>query len=109
MLVEYASHHVQHMQKALTQMNIKLHHVISDITGKTGMAIIGAIITGERDPQKLAQLRDYRTRADEKTIAKSLEGHWRPEHLFELSQACGTVQYIPGKDRRVRPPEAKLI
>ena len=87
MLVEYASHHVQHMQKALTQMNIKLHHVISDITGKTGMAIIGAIITGERDPQKLAQLRDYRTRADEKTIAKSLEGHWRPEHLFELSQA----------------------
>ena len=87
MLIEYASHHIQHMQKALTQMNIKLQHVISDITGKTGMAIIAAIIAGERNPQKLAQLRDYRTRADDKTIAKSLEGHWQPEHLFELSQA----------------------
>ena len=56
MLVEYAAHHVQHMQKALTQMNIKLQHVISDITGKTGMEIIVAIVRGERDPRKLAQL-----------------------------------------------------
>ena len=87
MLVEYASHHIQHMQKALTQMNVKLQHVISDITGKTGMDIIEAIAGGERDPRKLARLRDPRTKADEATITKSLQGHWREEHIFELSQA----------------------
>ena len=87
MLVEYASHHVQHMQKALTQMNVKLHHVISDIVGKTGTDIIEAILGGERDPWKLAQLRDPRTKADESTIARSLQGHWRGEHIFELTQA----------------------
>ena len=91
MLVEYASHHIQHMQKALTQMNVKLQHVISNITGKTGMAIIEAIVKGERDPRRLAKLRDSRIRADEKTIAKSLQGHWREEHIFELTQAPGTV------------------
>ncbi len=87
MLVEYASHHVQHMQKALTQMNLKLQHVISDLTGKTGMAIIEAIVGGERNPHRLAQLRDPRIKADEATIARSLRGHWREEHLFELTQA----------------------
>ncbi len=87
MLVEYAAHHIQHMHKALTQMNIKLQHVISDITGKTGMDIIAAIVGGERDPSKLAQLRDPRIRADEETIAKSLHGQWREEHIFELTQA----------------------
>ena len=87
MLVEYASHHIQHMQKALTQMNVKLQHVISNITGKTGMKIIEAMVRGERDPRKLAALRDPRTRADEATIAKSLQGHWREEHIFELTQA----------------------
>ena len=87
MLVEYAAHHIQHMQKALTQMNVKLQHVISNITGKTGMKIIEAIVRGERDPRKLAALRDPRTRADQATIAKSLQGHWREEHIFELTQA----------------------
>ena len=87
MLVEYASHHIQHMQKALTQMNVKLQHVISDITGKTGMKIVEAIVGGERNPRKLAQLRDPRTRASEATIAKSLQGHWREEHIFALTQA----------------------
>ena len=87
MLVEYASHHIQHMQKALTQMNVKLQHVIRDITGKTGMDIIEAIAGGERTPRTLARLRDRRTKADEATIAKSLQGHWREEHLFELTQA----------------------
>ena len=87
MLVEHATQHVQHMQKALTQMNVKLHHVISDITGKTGMDIIGAIVQGERSPRRLAQLRDPRTKSDERTIAKSLRAHWRKEHLFELTQA----------------------
>ncbi len=87
MLVEYASHHIQHMHKALTQMNVKLQHVISDITGKTGMDIMEAIAGGERNPRKLARLRDPRIKADEATIAKSLQGHWREEHIFELTQA----------------------
>ena len=87
MLVEYASHHIQHMHKALTQMNVKLQHVIRDITGKTGMDIIEAIVGGERDPRKLARLRDPRIKADEATIARSLQGHWREEHIFELTQA----------------------
>jgi len=87
MLVEYASHHIRHMQKALTQMNIKLQHVISDITGMTGMRIIETIVRGERNPRKLAKLRDYRTKAKEKRIARSLRGHWRSEHIFELTQA----------------------
>ena len=87
MLVEYASHHVQHMHKALTQMNVKLQHVIRDITGKTGMDIIEAIVRGERNPRRLARLRDPRIKADEKTIARSLRGHWREEHVFELTQA----------------------
>ena len=87
MLVEYASHHIQHMHKALTQMNVKLQHVISDITGKTGMDIMEAIAGGERNPRTLARLRDPRIKADEATIAKSLQGHWREEHIFELTQA----------------------
>ena len=87
MLVEYASHHIQHMQKALTQMNVKLQHVIRNITGKTRMTIVEAIVGGERNPRKLAALRDPRTRADEETIARSLQGHWREEHIFELTQA----------------------
>ena len=97
MLVEYASHHIQHMQKALTQMNVKLQHVISDVTGKTGTQIIEAIVKGERDPGKLAQLRDRRTRADEATIAKSLQGHWREEHIFELTQALELYRVYQGK------------
>ena len=87
MLVENASHHIQHMQKALTQMNVKLQHVISNITSKTGMKIIEAIVRGERDPRKLAVLRDPRTRADQANIAKSLQGHRREEHIFVLTQA----------------------
>ena len=97
MLVEYAAHHVQHMQKALTQMNVKLQHVISDITGKTGMAIIETIVRGERDPVKLAQLRDPRIRANEETIAKSLRGHWREEHIFELTQALELYRFYHAK------------
>ena len=97
MLVQYASHHIQHMQKALTQMNVKLHHVISDITGKTGMDIIEAIVDGQRDPRQLAQLRDPRIKADEATIAKSLQGHWREEHIFELTQALELYRFYQDK------------
>jgi transposase len=87
MLVTYASHHIQHMQKALEQMNLKLTEVVSDVTGVTGQAIIRAILAGERDPAKLASLRDRRCQNDEATIARALEGTWRAEHLFELGQA----------------------
>jgi len=87
MLISYASHHIQHMQKALEQMNIKLNHVITDITGVTGMAIIKAIIAGERNPQKLAQMRNPRCKNSKGTIAKSLQGNWRSEHIFALQQA----------------------
>jgi transposase len=87
MLVEYASHHVQHIHKALDQMNIKLNKVITEVTGVTGMKIIRAILAGERDPVKLAAMRHGRCKNDEHTIAKSLEGTWRQEHLFALRQA----------------------
>jgi transposase len=87
MLIRYAASHVQHMQKALTQMNIQLANVISDLTGKTGLAIIDALLAGERDGKKLAMLRDHRIKADAKTIAKSLVGDWKEEHLFTLRQA----------------------
>ena len=105
MLVDYASHHIQHMHKALTQMNIKLQHVVSDITGKTGMDIIQAIIAGERNPEELSKLRDYRVKASETTIAKALHGHWRDEHLFELTQAAELYTTYQDKiaacDRRI--------
>jgi transposase len=93
MLVTYASHHIQHLQKALEQMNLKLAHVVSDLTGVTGMAIIRAILAGERDPSALARLRDRRCQNDEATIAKALEGTWRPEHLFALRQAVELVDF----------------
>ena len=86
-LVEMASHHVQHMQKALTQMNLQIHHVINDLTGVTGMAIIDAILTGQRQATELAKLRDPHIKADAETIRKSLVGHWRKEHLFTLKQS----------------------
>ena len=82
MLVAMASRAVQHMQKALEQMHLKLTQVVSDINGKTGMAILRAILAGERDPQRLASHRDRRCTHDQATIAKALEGHWRAEHLF---------------------------
>jgi transposase len=85
-LVEMASQHVQHMQKALTQMNVQFQHVISDITGLTGLAILDAIVAGERDPAVLARLRDPRIKASEETIRKSLEGNWRGEHIWALKQ-----------------------
>jgi transposase len=87
MQVRYAASHVQHMQKAMEQMNVKLAEVVRDITGLTGMSIIDAILDGERDPFQLAKLRDARCQSTEDQIALALEGTWRPEHLFELRQA----------------------
>ena len=86
-LVEMASQHIRHMHKALTQMNVRIQHVISDITGLTGLAIVDSIIEGERDPAVLARLRNPRIQSSEETIRKSLEGNWRPEHVFTLRQS----------------------
>ncbi len=86
-LLEYAASHIQHMQKALTEMNLQLHHVVADITGTTGLRIIRAIIAGERDPEVLAGLRHYSCHSSAETIAKALTGSYRTEHLFALEQA----------------------
>ena len=85
-LVRGAGRCVNHLHKALTQMNVQLQHVISDLTGVTGLAILEALLNGERDPQKLAALKDHRIKASRDTIAKSLHGDWRTEHLFTLKQ-----------------------
>src|SRR6266852_5478070 len=92
-LIQAAAAHVQRMQKALDQMNLQLHHVISDITGMTGLAIIEAILSGERNPHRLAKLRNWRIRATEKTIAKALVGDYRREHLFTLRQSLTAYRH----------------
>lgn len=86
-LVHLRASHIQHMQKALRQMNLLLENVVSDITGLTGMTIIRAVINGERNPRELAKNRDHRCKRSEAEIAKSLQGHYRQEHLFALKQA----------------------
>lgn len=87
MLIRYRSSHVQHMQKALHMMNVQLTNVLSNITGVTGMKIIRGIVSGNHDPQKLAQYRDYRCGKSKEEIALALEGNYRTEHLFALKQA----------------------
>ena len=86
-LIEHRSPHILHMQKALAYMNIQLAHVVRDIMGETGMAILRAIVAGERDGVKLAQLRDPRCQSSAETIAKALSGDWKPEHVFALRQS----------------------
>jgi transposase len=86
-LLDYAAAHIQHMQKALMQMNLQLHHVLSDITGVTGLSIIRAIVAGERDPSVLASYRDRRCQASVETVCQALAGNYRAEHIFALTQA----------------------
>jgi transposase len=93
MLLRSQARHVQHMQKALTQMNIQLANVLADVAGVTGQKIVRAIVAGERDPLLLAAYRDVRVKASEEEIAKSLEGTWRDEHLFALKQALAAFDF----------------
>jgi transposase len=86
-LLREGARHIHHIQKALDQMNLHLHHVIDDLTGCTGLAILEAILKGERDPQALAQLRDRRIKATAQTLVQALTGDYRPEHLFVLGLA----------------------
>jgi transposase len=92
--VKEAGRAVQHMQKTMTMMNVQLSNAISDISGATGQAIIRAILNAERDPWKLAKLRDRRIKATEEEIARSLEGNWREDLLFELKQAVDAYDFI---------------
>ena len=112
MLLKNQARSVQHMQKALTQMNIQLANVISDVAGETGQKILRAIINGERDGHGLAALRNARIQASAEEIAKSLQGNWRPEHLFALKQALASFDFTgtqlsrsgPGNRGPVAPP-----
>jgi hypothetical protein len=112
MLIKCAATHVQHMQKALTQMNLHLHNVISDITGVTGMAIIRQIVAGVTDPKFLATLRNERCHNSEEVIEASLVGTYRREHLFSLKQALDLYDFYTGKleecDRQIAE-EAKRL
>lgn len=86
-LLDYAAAHIQHMQKALTQMNLQLQHVVSDITGVTGLRIIRAIVSGTRDPDELASYRDRRCKSSPQIIREALVGNYQREHVFALRQA----------------------
>ncbi len=94
MLLKSQGRQVQHMQKALTQMNVQLANVISDVVGETGQRILRALVAGERDGRVLAAMKDVRIRASGDEIAKSLRGNWRPEHLFSLRQALAMFDFI---------------
>ncbi len=104
--MEAASKHILHMQKALDQMNVQIHRVLSDITGVSGLAIIDAILAGERDGHRLAALRDGRVRASEESIVAALEGDYRDEHLFTLEQSLLSYRHyqtlIAECDRKIR-------
>ena len=112
MLIGYAAGHVQHMQKALTQMNVKLTEVLSDITGLTGLAIIDAILAGERSPAALAMLASPQCAKTKEEFALALEGIWQPEHLFELEQARALFRFYQEKvdecDRKIQVELARL-
>jgi transposase len=103
--VKEAGRTILHMQKTMTVMNVQLSNAISDISGATGQAIVRAILNGERDPWKLARLRDRRIKATEEEIARSLEGNWRADMLFELKQAVDAYDFIQNQiaecDQRV--------
>jgi transposase len=111
-LVEYAAAHIQHMQKALMEMNLQLHHVVSDITGATGMRIIRAIAAGERDPDVLASFRDIRCHSSVETIRASLVGNDRDEHVFALTQSLELYDFYQAKildcDRRLEAAVSRL-
>jgi len=112
MLVRSRATPVQHMQKALDQMNVKLHKVVSDITGSTGLGIVRAIVGGERDPKELAKHRDRRCKSSVEEIEKALEGTWREEHLFALRQAVELydvyTQQLEACDRKIEEQLKKL-
>lgn len=97
MLIDYAADHIRHIQKALDLMNVKLHLVVSDTVGVTGLRMIRAIIAGKRDPQELAEMREANCKNSVATIAKALSGNYRAEHVFSLKQAVGLFDVYQAK------------
>jgi hypothetical protein len=93
-LIQHRAPHILHMQKSLQQMNLQLHHLLSDITGVTGLQILRAIVAGERDPKVLASFRQPGCKADEATIIKALTGSWREEYLFTLKQSLELFDFF---------------
>jgi transposase len=112
-LIEYAASHIQHMQKALMEMNVQLHHVVSDITGATGMRIIRAVVAGERKPHILAEMRDTRCHSSVETICAALSGNWRDEHFFALCQSVALYDFYQAKilecDRKIEAALNALV
>jgi len=92
-LIQKGADHVRHMQKALDQMNLQLHHVLSEITGVSGLRILDAILAGQREPMQLAQLCHGGVKSSKDTIAKALEGDYRPEHIFALKQSLQAYRF----------------
>ena len=99
MLIAYAGQHVQHIQKALEEMNLKLTEVVSDVLGVTGLAILKAILAGERNGRRLAKLRQEQCRRTEAEIARALQGNWRDDHLFALGQALRLYEFYHAQVR----------
>lgn len=95
--LDYAAAHIQHMQKALTFMNLQLHHVVTDVTGATGMKIIRAIVAGERAPEILVAMRDVRCKATVETVRAALCGNYQPEHVFALAQALSLYDFYQAR------------
>jgi transposase len=110
--VQDAAREIQHMQKALTTMNVQIANTISDLSGTTGQTILRAILKGERDTYKLAEMKDYRVWASNEEIARSLEGNWQEDALFELQQAVDAYDFIQLQiaecDRRLKKYMAVL-
>jgi transposase len=110
--LDYAASHIQHVQKALTLMNLQLHHVVSDVTGATGLRIVRAILAGERDPKTLAKMRDIRCKASAETIEAALIGNYQPEHLFALRQSLALYDFYQTQvsecDRQIEQVLASL-
>jgi len=105
-LVETRSRFVQWMQKALDQMNVRVHRAVSDLTGHTGMAIVRAIVAGERDPLRLAALRERTCRKSVETIAEHLQGNWREEHVFNLTMS---LRLFDETERAIADYDARLL
>ena len=111
-LFQMAAEHIMHIQKALDQMNLQVHRVLTEITGLSGLRILDAILAGERGPVTLARLCHSRVKSSESTVAKSLEGDYRPEHIFALRQSLAAYRYyqqlVLERDQEIHRQMAEL-
>jgi hypothetical protein len=107
---QMASQHTQHIQKALDQMNLQIHHALREITGWSGLRILDAILAGDRDRVVLAKLCNWRVRTSRDIVAKPLEGDYRPEHVFTLRQSLAGYRYyqnlIGEVDEELKSPQS---